>query len=525
MPFTRFWRLSLVLGLLLGYVQPVPLPAAKVGVRPGTVGTVESPLPLSYFVLTASLEQPLRSGARLTPIRFERLRRIAQQEAAALAALRSRSEMIIADAALSLEQKRLAIARMGYNHQVEAILYRSDQQARQALGREGYARLVAWIKERWPWEVARHGMAAFMEPPPLSWGQRLFPLLLPRQAARTYEIYATRYDSKGRYTVALPDQCLKFTNGGLRTCVDQGYVVGQTYSVVIRYKKTVGVNVGESGPWNIDDNFWATLKDPTPRRMFADLPLGMPEAQAAFYNGYNGGLDQFGRKVTAPFAIDLSFEVANDLGLPNKVNDWVTVSFLWTEGWGAGGSKGGTSGGTGASLTQAAQIVAAIATSTPAADGSVRHTVQAGQTLWGIALAYGVTVAQLRQWNGLGERDVILPGQTLLVIPPKSLSSGTLVPSVTSSVPPSETPSAIPSLPPTSGRNEANASPYPETSAVFTEARTTTDRGAATTALPWEREGKPLGRGWLFIFSALIVGGMVLLSWGLWLQRHSWRKF
>ncbi|MBT9260247.1 MAG: hypothetical protein KM310_10950 [Clostridiales bacterium] len=49
--------------------------------------------------------------------------------------------------------------------------------------------------------------------------------------------------------------------------------------------------------------------------MFKDLPLGKPEAQAAFYEGYNGGEDQFGRKVTNPAGIDLTPYVASQLGL------------------------------------------------------------------------------------------------------------------------------------------------------------------------------------------------------------------
>ncbi len=87
----------------------------------------------------------------------------------------------------------------------------------------------------------------------------------------------------GAYTVALPDQCLKLANGGLHTCDDDGYQAGAGYAVALRYKKSAGVGVGEAGPWNIDDNYWATTADPQPRRMFADLPLGMPEAQAAVF--------------------------------------------------------------------------------------------------------------------------------------------------------------------------------------------------------------------------------------------------
>jgi hypothetical protein len=68
--------------------------------------------------------------------------------------------------------------------------------------------------------------------------------------------------------------------------------------VSIQYENNpaVKVTVGVSGPWNVDDNFWSTVGDPQPRRIFTDLPLGMPEAQAAYFDNYNDGLDQFGRK-------------------------------------------------------------------------------------------------------------------------------------------------------------------------------------------------------------------------------------
>ncbi len=89
----------------------------------------------------------------------------------------------------------------------------------------------------------------------------------------------------------------------------------------------------ESGPWNVDDNYWSTSRDPQPRRMFADLPAGMPEAQAAFFDGYNGGVDQYGRTVTAPFGIDLGRQVSIDIGLQPGNNDWINITFAWTEGW------------------------------------------------------------------------------------------------------------------------------------------------------------------------------------------------
>lgn len=46
--------------------------------------------------------------------------------------------------------------------------------------------------------------------------------------------------------------------------------------------------------------------------------------------------------------------------------------------------------------------------------GVATHAVVQGETLYGIARRYGVTVAQLRQWNGLAG-DLLRPGQQLVV--------------------------------------------------------------------------------------------------------------
>jgi LysM repeat protein len=178
------------------------------------------------------------------------------------------------------------------------------------------------------------------------------------------------------------------------------------------YQKGAAATVGESGPWNVDDNFWATRKDPTPRRKFADLALGMPEAQAAYFDGYNGGADQFGRTVSAPFAIDLARQVSIDIGLEPGKNDWIDVSFLWTEGW-DGSSKANPPKAGDTAIPQATIIPIEVAA--PGPDGSIVHVVQEGQTLWNIAAAYQISLAELMRLNGLTEGAIIVPGQKLLV--------------------------------------------------------------------------------------------------------------
>ncbi|MPZ64803.1 MAG: hypothetical protein GEU83_04555 [Pseudonocardiaceae bacterium] len=84
--------------------------------------------------------------------------------------------------------------------------------------------------------------------------------------------------------------------------------------------------VWDVGPWNTTDDHW----NPSDlRESWRDLAQGLPQAQAAFEDGYNGGRDQFGRRVVNPAGIDLADGMFWD-GLRLRDNSWVTVSYLWT---------------------------------------------------------------------------------------------------------------------------------------------------------------------------------------------------
>ena len=65
--------------------------------------------------------------------------------------------------------------------------------------------------------------------------------------------------------------------------------------------------------------------------------------------------------------------------------------------------------------TRTVPIVKTIVPSTPLADGSIHHTVKSGETLWLIAISYGVKVVDLRKWNNLTETQAIFPGNKLLI--------------------------------------------------------------------------------------------------------------
>ncbi|MGQ0577025.1 MAG: hypothetical protein ACT4RN_22905 [Pseudonocardia sp.] len=84
--------------------------------------------------------------------------------------------------------------------------------------------------------------------------------------------------------------------------------------------------VWDVGPWNTRDDYW----NPTHRRQeWRALPQGVPQAQVAHLDGFNGGRDQYDREVLNPAGIDLSDAVFHD-ALRLDDNGWVRVDYLWT---------------------------------------------------------------------------------------------------------------------------------------------------------------------------------------------------
>jgi len=65
--------------------------------------------------------------------------------------------------------------------------------------------------------------------------------------------------------------------------------------------------------------------------MWRDLPRGLPEAQAAYFDNYNRGRDEFDRQVLNPAGIDITPAVARDAGLAKYENCWVYVYVPWAK--------------------------------------------------------------------------------------------------------------------------------------------------------------------------------------------------
>lgn len=102
-----------------------------------------------------------------------------------------------------------------------------------------------------------------------------------------------------------------------------------------------------------------------------------------------------------------------------------------------------------------------IQTATPQADGSVIHTVAEGQSLWDIAIAYGVLIGDIQNLNGMdADNSIIQNGQKLMIFPPGSIE--TEIPVVTeqpvdltataaSLITPTSTETPLPTVTPTAG--------------------------------------------------------------------------
>jgi hypothetical protein len=133
----------------------------------------------------------------------------------------------------------------------------------------------------------------------------------------TCEVFATQYRGYTRYEVALPHRALK-----------DKYLAGKGARkvTIARKKGRIKAPVKEVGPWNIRDNYWQPRKR---RDMWSNLKRCKPEAEAAYFDNYNRGEDQFGREVLNPAGVDLTPRAAKRLGLRKYQNAWVKVRYPW----------------------------------------------------------------------------------------------------------------------------------------------------------------------------------------------------
>ena len=146
-----------------------------------------------------------------------------------------------------------------------------------------------------------------------------------------------------------------------------------------------------------------------------------------------------------------------------------------------------------------------VQTATPKPDGSVVHTVLSGQTLIGIAVAYGLTVAEIKAMNNLTS-DVIYVGDKLVI----QLAN---TPGPTSTT----TATVTPTRAATSTRNPTRT-PTVSSTPIATSMTTPAE---VTEAVAAQTASDPLGNILVIAIIGLAAGGLVLMIIGTFMKRST----
>ncbi|HEB12188.1 MAG TPA: hypothetical protein ENI11_00740 [Actinobacteria bacterium] len=315
-----FVLLSLLTSLMWAILSNPAVGQTNKGDMTGSTSVADPPLKpkLSYLLSNDENLDDLVSDLNLTTDQKREIELIIERQADGLRRLDEASNLIVDSANRSLSEKKDQIKKMDYNADAMALESGARMEIMAVIGGQD-GLFEKWIDETWTHEVATHGINAF--------GASGTPL--------SYRVYATQYDGYTNYEVAVPDKYLKFANLGWEH--RPGYERND-YAIDLDYgaKSVRNVKILEVGPWNIDDNYWNDAgAQARPRRLYTDLPKGMPEAQAAFFDDYNGGKDHLGRVVLNPAGIDLTPAGAKVLGIGKYQNKWIDVTYTWETGRGA----------------------------------------------------------------------------------------------------------------------------------------------------------------------------------------------
>ena len=197
------------------------------------------------------------------------------------------------------------IAASDFDEKVKKAVAKTKTDVEKLLPKGRADDLGPWVDEQWQAEGAEYEAASEASYSASSTGA-------------SCKVWMSYYTGITRYEVALPHKRVKFS-GGKRVSIKP--ISGGTRA---------RAPVKDAGPWNIRDNYWRGSRY---RSMWRNLPRCVPEAQAAFFNNYNRGKDQFGREVGNPAGIDITPGVARRMDvwkrLQNRGLIRVRVKYLW----------------------------------------------------------------------------------------------------------------------------------------------------------------------------------------------------
>ena len=137
-------------------------------------------------------------------------------------------------------------------------------------------------------------------------------------------------------------------------------------------------------------------------------------------------------------------------------------------------------------------LISTIFPNTPAADGSITHVVRSGETMWLIAITYGVKIDEIISLNNLAKDSPIYPGQTLII----KKASMTLTPTLDAT--------GTPQL-------ELTSSPTPSLTNLFTHSPDETETAGKDSA---STSGLNLLMPLIIVVGALMLAGLVTVNSG-----------
>jgi hypothetical protein len=261
---------------------------------------------ISVILSEESNVQEFQTEFGLSDDQIQKVLAIVREENEVLAREYAESEQIVAsNENLSTEQVESKIAASNYDERVRAAIAETKADIEALLPEDRRTDLAAWVDAKFAQEdrEASGDDALTTDEVTTSAGRR----------AVRCSVFATQYHGYTSREVALPHRTLK-DRGGFSVRIRRG-----------KYRTTARVK--EVGPWNLRDNYWQSRKY---RDMWDNLARCRPEAEAAYYDNYNKGEDQFGREVRNPAGVDLTPRVARTLGLKTYQNAWVNVTYPWT---------------------------------------------------------------------------------------------------------------------------------------------------------------------------------------------------
>ena len=261
---------------------------------------------LSYLLSDGRNVEELKKEFGLSDEKVKEILAIVRGERGALAREYEESDRIVeANKGATRSKIKSKISASDFDEKVEQEVAKTKSEVEKRLPKGRADDLDSWVDQQWQAETAEYRAAS---------------KTTYRASSKGYScrVWASYYGKKSWNWVALPHKKVRFS-GGKRVRITD-----------LQRKTSAGAPVKDTGPWNIRDNYWQASKQ---RSMWKDLPRCVPEAQAAFFDNYNKGEDQFGREVANPAAVDITPAVARRMGVWKKIHFRglikVRITFLW----------------------------------------------------------------------------------------------------------------------------------------------------------------------------------------------------